>query len=172
MEQIAWPVTSKKLGDGQPRRSTTDTAKEIWASALKARRRSSRLMKEKDWRHKYPEHVVGVIETSIQAGKEVEAARAALETAHQKFIFPDESGLSMKSAIVRGRSDAPKTLSDVSVELDGKVLQGEELLVELRKVAETGCMEPSLPAELERAFMSNGGGLLDKDTVYVVLGHI
>ena len=78
--------------------------------------------------------------------------------------------MAIKSAFVRGTGENIfKTIDEVPVELDGKILKGQELLAELRLLAESGCMEPSLPASLERAFLSRGGEG-DEDTIYVVLG--
>lgn len=175
--QIQFPVTGKKLGkDGKPRRSTTDTAKQIWAAAMKAAGGdATKLVREKNWRYEYVPHVLATIEEGIKTGKSVEAARAALEMAYKKFIFPQENPKApVAAAYVRGASSECAALDEIEIPHQDGTLKGDKLLDEMRSWSEYGCIESSAPAEIERAFRNRGGAslkaLCGEHTVFLCLG--
>ena len=83
MAEFAWRTTAGGKA------STTATGKQVWAAAARAMGAddlAAALEKEKDWRFKYPKHVVALCERMCASpAAAVDAARGGLAAAHAAF---------------------------------------------------------------------------------------
>ncbi|KAH8061472.1 hypothetical protein JL722_4099 [Aureococcus anophagefferens] len=83
MAEFAWPTTAGGKA------STTATGKQVWAAAARAMGAddlAAALEREKDWRFKYPTHVVALCERMCASpAAAVDAARGGLAAAHAAF---------------------------------------------------------------------------------------
>ncbi len=165
------------------RRSTTDTARAVFAAALDATGAgaSRELHAERRWRERYPHYVRQLVERSLESPENAIAiAGAGLDATRQAFQFwrdgqPLTLDTAMASPVAEGFRTATLEGRDRSapatweVPYRGQSLSGDALLRQLDQWERAGVMEPSL-AEALRRVQRNPAWLDLSDRTMVLLG--
>ena len=165
------------------RRSTTDTARAVFAAAFDATGAdaSRELREERRWRERYPHYVRQLVERSLERPENAIAiARAGLDATRRAFQFwrdgqprtletamasPAAEGF--RTATLEGRNrSAPATWE---VPYRGQSLSGDALLRQLEQWERAGVMEPS-HAEALRLVQRHPEWLDLSDRTLVLLG--
>ncbi len=170
-----------KSNDGK--RSSTDAAKQILAKAVRRtdEKASQALLAERDWRHRYPAHLVHQEKLAARgAAAATNIATDGLAAAHSVFEFArDETVLPLKEAMdqlaeprfhtatLRGKSQFARPRLEIPYR--GERLSGDKLLSQLDQWCTRGIVEPS-HAEAIRAVMRNTEWLDLSGRTFILLG--
>ncbi|KAH9251539.1 hypothetical protein BASA81_010578 [Batrachochytrium salamandrivorans] len=185
---LVWPITKKQTGE----RSTTDTAKRIFAQAAREGAPvdglgdavAQRVEKEKNWRFGYTKHVKKHVELCLQDGVDtVQVARAGLKACYELFRYAsngDESqsfgdallsSSSLKSfstGVLKGEVNS-QGCGALPIPYKGKKLEGQALQAQLDLWVKRGTIEDSA-AEAIAQTCSREEWLDLSDVVFVMLG--
>mmetsp|Transcript_17941 Transcript_17941/g.21486 ORF Transcript_17941/g.21486 Transcript_17941/m.21486 type:complete len:509 (+) Transcript_17941:123-1649(+) len=169
-------------------RSTTSFAKQVWGDAISKHDESlaSAIVKEKDWRHKYPQYVFKIGQASMESVDAcLEIASNGLKSIHDSFEFVRQ-GQSMKlteamkqgananpvfsSGTIKGGGGLVKALQ---LPLKNKCLEGQEVLEQVQAWEKNGVVEPDVTSSIEE--LTKNSDWLDLDVaktnkVFVLIG--
>ena len=184
---LIWPVTNTKTSD----RSTTDTAKKIFAAAARGakseagERVAKAVEKERNWRFGYTKHIASHVALCCESSEGcVDVAKAGLEAAYDLFKFSADgkeeisfaealkrpSTKKFATGTLRGSLANAKVKHELVVPYKGKQLTGAELAAQLDEWARKGTIERSA-AEAIKNCSSNAEEWMDlSGFIFVMLG--
>jgi len=165
------------------KRSSTDTAKYILAEAVRRidAQAAQALLDERDWRHRYPGHLVHQEKLAArEAAAATNIAAEGLKAVHNIFEFArDDMVLPLGEAMdelaeprfrtvtVHGKSQFGRPR--LQIPYRGERLSGDKLLRQLDQWCSRGIMEPS-HAEAIRTVMRNTEWLDLSERTFILLG--
>lgn len=173
---IAFPA------DAQGRRSTSETSKVILAKAAAAVSDSSAktISNASNWRKDYARHFHHLVELGLQSPEAaVATARAGLNAAHQQFVFNTPDGDKPLDEAMQRTDDQFRTLelngrsphgpAPWAVPVNGELLSGERLRVQIERWLRRGALEPSAAEALHRC-LDNPDWFDLSDRTFALLG--
>ena len=182
-------MTAKASGvlfpaDATGKRSTLTGGKAVWAAAVRPidPALADAILAERDWRNKYEQHVVRVMEAGAKSPEAAIAiAEAGLDAVYTKFEFVrDGFTSSLPEAMARPASAAALSSASIKgtgapfgklvVPYNGKDLQADGLCAQLKQWSEAGTMEPGVEAAIAAIARGGASGLDLSAYVFVVLG--
>lgn len=170
--------------DATGKRSTLAGGKAVWAAAVRPvdPALADAITAEKNWRMSYIPHVVKAMEAGAKSPEAAVAiAEAGLAAVYSTFDFVrDGKSVPLPEAMAQPLASAAFSTASVkgsgvpagalSVPYEGKSLEGEALLGQLKTWTTAGTMEPGVEAAIA-AVAKGGRAHLDLSShVYVVLG--
>lgn len=183
---LVWPVTNTQTGD----RSTTDTAKKIFAAAARGNANqgedvAKRVEKERNWRFGYTKHIAAHVTLSCQDAEQcVKIAEAGLKAAHSLFRFSSggmetsfeeamrsPSPTKFATGTLSGRdSDNENVVHMLQVPYKGKVLEGKELVDQCDDWASKGTIEQTASEAIKMCATQASQWMDLKDVLFIMLG--
>ena len=165
------------------KRSSTDVGKRIFAEAVRHtdQQAAEAVRAERNWRHRYPAHLVQhemlaardpAVPTSIAAAG-LEAVHRVFEFAREDTVLPLGEAMDklresrLHTATVRGKSQFAGP--HLQVPYRGERLAGDRLHRQLDRWCKEGIIEPS-HADAIRTVMRNGEWLDLSDRTFILLG--
>lgn len=164
------------------RRSTTQTAQQVFAAAVRDvdARAAAAIEGETAWRKRYPRHLRAVLEAeAVAADAAVRIARTGIDRLRAELVFADAEGeRPLATGLPSRRGAALGTTSvkgegvrqrELVVPYRGRQLRGDELHRQLDDWVARDIAEPSF-AEVIRRVMANPDWLAVPDRQVVLLG--
>ena len=170
--------------DANGKRSTITGGKSVWSAAVRAVQPAlaDAIKDETNWRNNYEKHVVKIMEAGAQSPEAaISIAERGLAEVYTIFHFVrDGKKMSLPEAMATPSATAAFSSVAIkgtgaptgvlSVPYEGKTLEGEVLLNQIKTWSATGAMEPGVETALA-AVAQGGHAKLDLSShVYVVLG--
>ena len=162
-------------------RSSTDAGKRICADAVREDdpTLAERIEGERDWRHRYPEHLADLTLVEARSTRTALAvARRGLKSAYEEFVVVCEHGdlpLEEASTVADSLLDTVEIVGEgqrsreLVVPYHGQLLRGESLLKQLDDWVQRGITEPSF-ADAVGAVVRNPDWLDLSDRSFALLG--
>jgi hypothetical protein len=184
---LIWPVTNTKTND----RSTTDTAKRIFAAAARGAKSASgervakAVEKERNWRFGYTKHIASHVALCCEDNQTCETvAKAGLEAAYSLFKFSADGNEELTFAeslkkpaskkfatgSLRGKLAGEKFTHSLVVPYKNKKLAGEELAQQCDEWTKRGTIESSAGDSIKICSSKAAAWMDLSDVVFIMLG--
>jgi len=187
LKGLIWPVTNTKTGE----RSTTDTAKKIFAAAARGAKTESgektavKVEKERNWRFGYTKHLLNHVALCCESAQGcVDISKAGLDAAYSLFKFSSDgkdevtfaealarpSGKKFYTGEMKGGLADEKVTHTLVVPYKSQQLSNDELLKQCDEWARRGTIEGSAGDSIKNVADKAAQWMDLKDVLFVILG--